>query len=37
MPGEKAFDEIGNLDENSKYRVQTFRVMMDKILEADKQ
>ncbi|KAL4147901.1 hypothetical protein QTP88_002228 [Uroleucon formosanum] len=34
MPGEKTFNEIGNLDENSKYRVQTFRVIMDKILEA---
>lgn len=31
---QKTFDEIGNLDENSKYRVQTFRVIMDKILEA---
>lgn len=32
MPGENTFDEIGNLDENSKFRVQAFHVIMYSIV-----
>lgn len=33
MPGEKCTDEIAEFDENLKYKVQTFRTIMDKVLE----
>lgn len=36
MPEEKTFDEIGNIDENSKYRFQTFRIIMDKIFRSSR-
>lgn len=33
MPGEKPTDQLSNFDEKSKFKIQTYRVIMDKVLE----
>lgn len=33
MPGEKSTDQLSNFDEKSKFKIQTYRVIMDKVLE----